>query len=589
MAEASASSASSAVLRVTSAAVSSTTTLVTKTGSWKYIRPLYQDRVAPCNEACPVGIDIEGYLNLLREDRVDEACDLLARENPLPAVTGRVCPHPCETSCNRIPFDQGVAVHAVERALGDRILEMPVTRPARTSPASVGVVGSGPAGLACAYHVARLGYAVTVYEAAPEPGGMLRAGIPEYRLPRAVLDQQIAWLRAHGITIECDVRVGTDLPWWRLLGAFDAAFLAFGAQQSKALGVPGEKLRGVESGLDFLKQVNAGGRPDLGRRAVIVGGGNTAMDCARTALRLGAEATVLYRRTRAEMPAIPDEVEEAEREGVRFVFLAAPIRLVSGDGRVQAIECRRMELGAPDASGRRAPVPVGGARFTVPADTVLAAIGETVDLESVPGEVERLPTGVVTDAYGATTRAAVFAGGDMTSQPRTVADAIGAGKRAAIGIDQYLRMITGRPLEGPGTDELRYGSRGNLSATRWRGDDPVARTAPSNEVVRSPDINYHHFVHAPRRGEARLDLAESRRGFGEVNLGLSQEEALSEARRCLNCGVCNQCDLCLVFCPDAAIRRTDGRYEVAMDYCKGCGVCAEECPRGAIIMTREEP
>lgn len=578
---------SNAKSRVTPVAVSSTTTLVTKTGSWKYIRPIYQDRVAPCNEACPVGIDVEGYLNLLREDRVEEACELLVRENPMPAITGRVCHHPCETTCNRRQFDEAVAVHAIERVLGDRVLELPVKPPARTSCAWVGVVGSGPAGLACAYHAARLGYAVTVFEAAQEPGGMLRAGIPEYRLPRAVLDQQVAWLRAHGITIECGTRVGTDVPWWSLLGAFDAVFLAFGAQQSKALGVPGEKLAGVESGLDFLRKVNGGARSSLGQRAVIVGGGNTAMDCARTALRLGAEATVLYRRTRAEMPAIPDEVEEAEREGVRFVFLAAPIRLLSSNGRVQAIECQRMELGPPDATGRRAPVPVEGARFTVPADTVLSAIGESVDLESLPGEIARIPSGLLTGEYGETARAAVFAGGDMVQQPRTVADALGAGKRAAIGIDQYLRLITGRPLEGPATAELRYGRRGNLSMARWRGDDPVTRTAPVNEVVSYEDLNTRHFVHAPRRDDGRLDTPESRRGFAQVNLGLSGDAALDEARRCLNCGVCNRCDLCLVFCPDAAISHVDGGYAIALEYCKGCGVCAEECPRGAIVMTRE--
>ena len=578
---------SDAPSRVTPVAVSSTSTLVSKTGCWKYIRPIYQDGVAPCNEACPVGIDIEGYLNLLREDRIDEACDLLVRENPMPAITGRVCPHPCETSCNRRPFDEAVAVHAIERMLGDRVLETPVKRPARTSCASVAVVGSGPAGLACAYHAARLGYAVTVFEAAQEAGGMLRAGIPEYRLPRAVLDQQIAWLRAYGITIECGVRVGTDVPWWSVLGAFDAVFLGFGAQQSKALAIPGEKLAGVESGLDFLRKVNAGARPSLGQRAVVVGGGNTAIDCARTVLRLGAEATVLYRRTRAEMPAIPDEVDEAEREGVRFVFLAAPIRLLSSDGRVQAIECQRMQLGEPDASGRRAPAPVEGARFTVPADTVLSAIGESVDLESLPGEIERVPAGLLTGEYGETTRAAVFAGGDMAQQPRTVADALGAGKRAAIGIDQYLRLITGRPLEGPGTAALRYGRRGNLSMTRWRGDDPIRRASPVNQVVRYEDLNISHFVHAPRAGDGRLDIGESRQGFGEVNRGLSSDAALDEARRCLNCGVCNRCDLCLVFCPDAAISRDDGGYAVAMEYCKGCGVCAEECPRGAIVMTRE--
>lgn len=573
--------------RVTPMAVSQTSTLVSKTGSWKYIRPIYQDKVAPCCESCPVGIDIEGYLDLLREGRVEEACELLVRENPMPAVTGRVCHRPCETSCNRREFDDAVSVHGIERMLGDLVLETMPQRALRKSCASVGVVGSGPAGLACAYHVARLGYNVTVFEAAPEPGGMLRLGIPEYRLPRAVLDQQIAWIRAHGVTIECGVRAGTDIPWWSLLSGFDAVFLSTGAHQSKALGVPGEALAGVESGLDFLRAANGGARPELGRRVVVVGGGNTAMDCARTALRLGAEATVLYRRTRAEMPAIADEVDEAEREGVQFVFLAAPLRLLSANGRVDAIDCQRMRLGEPDASGRRAPVPIPNDRFTLPAHTVLSAIGEMPELDSLPPDIERIPTGVLTDEYGGTTRAAVFAGGDLAEQPRTVADALGAGKRAAIGIDQYLRMMTGRQLEGPGTAELRYGPRGNLSITRWREDDPVARTAPVNQVVGYVDLNPRHFTRAPRQGEGRLGIPESRRSFTEVNLGLIREAAWEEARRCFNCGVCNRCDLCLVFCPDVAISHADGGYAIALEYCKGCGVCAEECPRGALVMTRE--
>ncbi len=573
--------------RVTPMAVSQTSTLVNKTGSWKYIRPVYQDKVAPCCESCPVGIDIEGYLDLLREGQVEEASALLVRENPMPAVTGRVCHHPCETGCNRGHLDESVSIHAIERMLGDMVLETQPQPAPRKSCASVGVVGSGPAGLACAYHVARLGYNVTVFEAASEPGGMLRLGIPEYRLPRAVLDKQIDWIRAHGVIIECGMRAGTDVPWWTLLSSFDAVFLSTGAQQSKALGVPGDALSGVESGLDFLRAVNGGARPTLGRRVVVVGGGNTAMDCARTALRLGAEATVLYRRTRAEMPAIAEEVDEAEREGVQFVFLAAPLRLLSANGRVSSIDCQRMRLGEPDASGRRAPVPIPNDRFTLPADTVLSAIGETPELDSLPPEIERVAGGVLTDEYGGTTRAAVFAGGDLTEQPRTVADALGAGKRAAIGIDQYLRMITGRHLDGPGTAELRYGPRGNLSITRWRQDDPVSRTAPVNQVVAYEEINPRHFTRAPRQGDGRLSIPESRRGFTEVNLGLTREAALEEARRCFNCGVCNKCDVCLTFCPDVAISHADGGYAIALDYCKGCGVCAEECPRGALVMTRE--
>jgi len=573
--------------RIAPFAISRTSTLGNKTGSWKYIRPVYQDRVAPCNEACPVGIDVEGYLNLLREERIEDACDLLARENPMPAVTGRVCHHPCEASCNRCSFDEGVAIHAIERQLGDLILDMPARGAERGLGSAVGVVGSGPAGLACAYHVARLGYDVTVFEAADQAGGMLRAGIPEYRLPRAVLDRQVDWIRAHGVTIRCGVRVGKDIPWLSLLGSFDAVFIAPGAQESRALGVPGEGIPGVRSGLDFLRAVNGGARPDVGRRVVVVGGGNTAMDCARTALRLGAEATVLYRRTRAEMPALADEIDEAEREGVQFVLLAAPARLVSANGRLSAVDCQRMELGPPDASGRRSPIPIPGDRFTLPADTVLSAIGEVAHLDGLPAAIERLPSGIVTAGYGETTRAAVFAGGDATPLPRTVANALGAGKRAAIGIDRYLRMVTGRGFAQPDTDALRYGRCGNVSITRWRGDDPVARASPVNDVVTVEQVNPRHFVHAPRRGDRRLDAAPSRGSFAEVNLGLDRDAALEEVRRCFNCGVCNQCDLCLVFCPDVAIARRNGHYDIALDYCKGCGICAAECPRGAITMTRE--
>jgi NADPH-dependent glutamate synthase beta subunit-like oxidoreductase len=572
--------------RVSPVAVSQTSTLVSHTGTWKYIRPVYRDLVAPCMEACPVGIDIEGYLNLLREGRLEEAGDLLARENPMPAVTGRVCHHPCEVRCNRRQYDEAVAIHAIERRLGDVLLEqMPVTAVARR-PGSVAVVGSGPAGLGCAYHLARLGYAVTVFEAAAEAGGMLRLGIPEYRLPRAVLDRQIAWIVGHGIHLECGVRVGTDLPWPALWERFEAVFLAPGAQRSRELGVPGESLQGVRAGLAFLRAVNGGERPDLGRRVVVVGGGNTAMDCARTALRLGAAVTVLYRRTRAEMPAIADEVEDAEGEGVEFIFLAAPLRLVGEGGRVTAIECQRMRLGEPDASGRRAPVPVEGDRFLLPADTVLTAIGELADLEDLPGDIARLPVGIAAGVFGETSRAAVFAGGDAASQARTVADALGAGKRAAMGIDRYLRLIHGERDRFPEAESLRYGPHGNLSITRWRGDDPVPRTAPVNQVVRYQDLNLHYFTRRPRRLEERLPAA-SRRDFAEVNRGFDGEAMLEEAGRCFNCGVCNRCDVCLVLCPDVAIARSYRGYRILLEYCKGCGICAAECPRGAMAMTRE--
>jgi 2-oxoacid:acceptor oxidoreductase delta subunit (pyruvate/2-ketoisovalerate family) len=566
--------------------VSAASTHVNRTGSWKYIRPQYRDGVAPCNARCPTGVDVEGYMNLLRQGRMDEAMDLLLRENPMPAVTGRVCHHPCEAACNRRHFDEPVAVHLVERELGDRVLDsVPTTFP-RMRPERIAVIGSGPAGLACAYHLTRLGYGVTVFEEATEAGGMLRLGIPAYRLPRDVLDRQIEWFRAAGIEIRCGVRLaGADLE--HLLGEYAAVFLATGAHRGKPLGAAGEEGPGVRAGLDFLKAANRGERPDIGRSAVIVGGGNTAMDCARTALRLEAAATVVYRRTRQEMPAIATEIEEALHEGVAFEFLANPRAFLHDGGRLRGVECERMELGEPDESGRRRPVVAPHGAFTILADTVLTAIGEDLDAEAVPESIPIARGAVRADAFGRTPADRFFAGGDLAGVDRTVSDALGSGKVAAIGIDRAIRHACGEAL----TDlediaELRWAG-GNASMSRWLGNDPVVRHDPVNEVVGADALNTNHFAPVPRHAQHVNDAARGT-GFTEVNLGLGMLEALEEARRCFNCGVCNECELCLIFCPDVAITRAEaGGFAIDLNHCKGCGVCAMECPRGAIVMTRE--
>ncbi len=572
--------------RIPPISISSRTTRDNRTGSWKYIRPVYRDHVAPCNQACPVGIDIEGYMNLLREGREQEAADLLLRENPMPATTGRVCHHPCETACHRGGFDEPLAIHAVERVLGDRILaqELPAPLP-RTRRERVAVVGSGPAGLACAYHLLRAGYGVECFEAADRPGGVLRTGIPDYRLPAEVVDRECDRIRALGATIHCGARLGGNVPWSRL-DAFDAVFLAPGAQRSRGLELEGGPDERVMCGLDFLRDVKKGQRTWLGREVVVVGGGNTAMDCARTALRLGSRVTVLYRRGRGEMPAIREEVEEAEKEGVRFRFLAAPVGVQRSGGRLDGLVCEPMRLGDPDESGRRRPVPVPDRRFTIPADTVLSAVGEEIDPSALPGEVPLDRGAVPVNRLGGARAPRWFAGGDAIDQARSVADALGSGKRAALGIDRHLRGLAGEATHhdlGP----LRWG-RGNLSATRWRGDDPVRRTDTVNECVPFDRINTEHFVPAARHSDRHASPDVMIEGFAEANRGLTHAAALSEAARCFNCGVCNGCELCLIYCPDIAIsRREGGGFRIAYEYCKGCGVCAHECPRGAMAMTRE--
>ena len=509
----------------------------------------------------------------------------------MPAVTGRVCHHPCEDGCNRANLDEPVAIHSVERRLGDIALAGPAPKPPETlRDERVAVIGSGPAGLAAAYHLARLGYRVAVFEAAPAAGGMLRLGIPEYRLPRAILDRQIDRIAAIGVDIRCSTAIGRDIEWSEL-DEFDAVFAAPGAHVGKDARIENSGgARTIRAGLEFLKEVNAGARPALGDHVIVVGGGNTAMDCARSALRLGSVVTVLYRRTPLEMPAIPQEVKEARLEGVGFQFLATPTAARVEDGSLLGIECQRMELGPPDDSGRRRPVPVEDGRFSMIADFVLTAIGEDCDLAFLPEGVEISGGVAAVDELCESTTARVFVGGDAADLPRSVADALGSGKRAALGIDQWLREQAGEDPVALDVAALRFGAAGNVSIARQRGTDPLHRAAPVNEVVGFDGMNPAHFKPAARNEDHFHSAGDLTASFGEVNFGLSDREMSAEVERCMNCGVCNRCELCLIFCPDMAIhRREDGEgFEIDLRYCKGCGLCAAECPRGAMAMSREE-
>jgi NADPH-dependent glutamate synthase beta subunit-like oxidoreductase len=589
-------------------AVSTGSTLANRTGSWKYIQPIYQDRVAPCNAHCPVGIDVEGWMDLLRQGKVAEARDLLVRENPMPAVTGRVCDHPCESACNRAAYDEAVSIRSIERMLGDLAPAEVAPAAARTRKERVAVIGSGPAGLACAYHLARMGYAVNVFEADDEPGGWLRYGIPEYRLPRAVLAHEIERIRGEGVIVRCGARVGDNLA-WREIEAHDAVFLATGARVSRPFAWSGHDVAGVRPGPEFLHEYRGGARVEVGRRVVVVGGTDTAVDCARTALRLGAEVTVLVPEAREAMPAHADAVAQAIAEGVRFEFLTTPVRAQSsehaedeqaldaigtmydeGDGprpsaRLVGVECVRLQPAAGDAPA----LPVQGGGFFLPADTLLTALGEEPDFGFLPADITRRGFVIRADELGRTSRPGFFAGGDVTGERRTVAHSLGAGKRAAIGIDRWLREKAGETLPPLDLAALRYGGVGNVSVTRWRGDDPVHRTNELNEMVPFDMLNMAHFPKVPRNPDRLRPADELRSGFDEANLGLSTAAALAEAKRCFNCGVCNMCGLCMVFCPDVAIKpHASGHgYSLSYKYCKGCGVCVEECPRGAMTMTRE--
>jgi len=556
--------------------VSLGSTLNNKTGTWRYIRPLYEDKTPPCNHACPAGNDIVRYIGALREGNPQAAWRILVAENPLPGVCGRVCPHPCERECNRREFGGAIAIHALERFLADEAAAH-AWAPERSQAHRAGriaVVGSGPAGLSCAYHLARLGYEPTVYEARNQPGGLLRYGIPAYRLPKDVLDREIAAIERLGVRFVLNRRLGDSLAWQELAAA-DAIFLAIGQSSSRPLQVPGESAVGVISGLDFLRRVAEGESVGAaaGMKAIVIGGGNTAIDAARTALRLGASVTVAYRRTQAEMPAIADEVAEAREEGVAFRFLAAPIEVLTRSGCACGVRFQEMRLGAPDASGRARPEPVAGQEFTLPADWVLVATGQELDPGPLRSSGVAIEHGhIVVGTATQTGVARVFAGGDAATGEGTVAQAIGSGKRAALAIDHYLR--TGS-LEGL---ELPQGTAAHVAPRR------VAQA-----VVRVNDLNADYITPepAPRLpGRTPRDLVGD---LAEINLGLSTQAAMNEATRCISCGTCVSCDTCLVFCPDVAIARAEGgRYAIAYEYCKGCGICATECPRSALRMEMEE-
>jgi NADPH-dependent glutamate synthase beta subunit-like oxidoreductase len=404
--------------------------------------------------------------------------------------------------------------------------------------------------------MAKKGYPVTLYEAKEELGGVLRYGIPEYRLPKDILDREIARIVSLGVTVKTGSSVGTDVP-VEDLGGYAASFLAIGLQKSRKLGVEGEDATGVMAGLTFLKSVTAGKPEPIGKRALVIGGGNTAMDVARSAIRLGAEVEVVYRRTRDEMPAIKDEVEEAMAEGAKFTFLAAPVAIIRKNGSFAGIRVQRMELGEPDESGRRRPVPVRGSEYEIMGDSLLVAAGELSNAEAF-GKLLDMTNGlVVTDDVGHTSNDRIFAGGDIVTGAATVIEAIARGRKAA----KYVHArITG----------------------------VIAETEGDGKVVSMSDINEAYFTPTNRVATAHVPLERMENRFGEVKRGFTEEEAREEISRCMSCGVCNGCDICWMFCPDAAISREDGVYTINYDYCKGCLICQHECPRGVISSERED-
>lgn len=526
--------------------------LANKTGSWRTERPIYVDRLPPCNAQCPAGEDIQGWLYHAESGDYEAAWRHLTRDNPFPAIMGRVCYHTCESVCNRARLDEAVGINSVERFLGDEALRQDWQFPVPTSESGrhVLVIGAGPSGLSAAYHLRRLGHRVTIIEAGPLAGGMMRFGIPKYRLPRDVLDAEVARLKAMGVTIRLNEKV-TDLAATMAAEQADASFLAIGAHLAKRAYIPAKDSSRILDAVSVLRSMEGDDQPMLGRRVVVYGGGNTALDVARTARRLGAtEAVIVYRRNRERMPAHDFELEEALEEGVMVKWLST---ITKAEGETLTIEKMKLdEKGFPQPTGEYE---------TLDADSLVLALGQEVDLSLLEtldglgvedGVVQVDPATMMTGHPG------VFAGGDMVPAERNVTVAIGHGKKAARHIDAWLK-----------------------------GETPQREF--KHPIATFDRINPWYYSDAPKTMQPQLDLARRTSSFDEVQGGLAEDTALFEARRCLSCGNCFECDNCYGVCPDNAVIKLGAgkRFAFNYEYCKGCGICVTECPCGAIDMVRE--
>jgi NADPH-dependent glutamate synthase beta subunit-like oxidoreductase len=528
------------------------------TGNFRFFRPVYKDKMPPCNNACPTGEQIQKYLDYVKHERYLDGYLTIMEDNPMPSVTGRVCYHPCETACNRAQHDEPIGIRSVERFLGDYGLNLPEEPIKATLPelngTTIAIVGSGPAGLAAAYHLRRKGYASVIFEALDKPGGMLRAGIPHWHLPEEILDAEIGkLLNLGGIEIRTNTRAGVDVSWDELRN-YPAAFLALGQDVGRRLPVEGVESRGVTGGLEFLREAGLGRPVKTGREVLVIGGGNTASDTARSAIRLGGgAATIVSLESEDELAIVDEDLAQAREEGVLFAPNTALVRVLAENGHLTGAVLSDARL-AKDDTGAVRPELIPGTEREVICDTIFIAIGQVQQLDWLPEQLSDPAGVIVADEHGRV-EGNIFVGGDVLRGPSMVVDALGDGKRAARDID---RLLTNQAL----------------------AEDPEPTIMPYE------GLNSAYFRHAPRTPIPLSPAAGRRRSQKvEVTLAYSQEQAVAESDRCMSCGVCNGCDNCYLVCPDVSVlrdARENGHYSIRTTYCKGCLVCVQECPTGCL-------
>jgi len=545
------------------------------------LRPYRNPQKAPCQHACPMGNDIRAALTCVAQcetysrsvdESLEEAWHIFTATNPMPAVLGRVCPHPCEGECNRREREGAVNINQFERFIGDLGLERglkPRLLTEEKRQERIAVVGSGPAGISCAYQLARRGYPVTIFEAFPKPGGMLRYGIPPYRLPREIIDREIQRVLDMGVELRCSTVVGKDVTLEALREEYAAVFVGIGCHKGRRLGAPGEDAVNIFTGAEFLHRINSGEAIDVGDDVVVVGGGDSAIDAARVCKRLGANTTIVYRRTRKEMPAISHEIDEAEREGIAFEFLSVPIEAVKDEqGRAVKLICQRMRLGEPDASGRRRPIPIEGDTYERSTSTLISAISQEPEWAGDLDQVGNPRDWIKIDEAGRTGLEGVYAGGDANSLG-LVTIAIGQGHTAARAIDAEIRGVPYEPPE-------------ELPVIRYRKEGDKANM--KIEWYPAADRHEQAFVPVEDRFKAEDPMTL------ETALGIDREGIIEEAKRCMSCGMCMDCDNCWMYCQDQAVDKLERslpvgeHYYYKHDLCTGCEKCAEECPCGYLLM-----
>lgn len=561
-----------------------------KTGSWRFLKPLYQEKTAPCGAGCPAGEDVARIQMLASQGLFKEAWETVLMENPFPGVCGRICSHACETVCNRGEYDQPVAIHAIERFLADMAARYDLKPTLEVLPPrreKIAIAGAGPSGLAAAWFLARLGYACDVYEAMSEPGGLLRWGIPPYRLPATAVEDAIERIRDLGVTFHCGKPLDEGFL-QQVRDSHDAAVLACGCSRGRRLMISGEDLPGVEDGLSFLRRIAAGETPAVRGTVAVIGGGNTAIDTARCVRRLGAKALLVYRRRREDMPAFEGEIAMALEEGVELIQLRSPAK-IEVDAEALLLTLQHMRVLEEKPGGRALVGAEPEKTESVRVNHVFKAVGfDPAEIwMSPPGEAAE---GVLRLSGCVMARAGqgmpVVYAGDLTNAEKSVVHAVASGKEAAMALDSLFRE---------GIDSIRQrlagcsvGCGSSLSMEIYMQGE---RSRRSSHVVRYGELNTDHFQFAPRIVLPRLLKEERVRSFAEIDLKISAGLAIREAERCFNCGLCNQCDNCRLFCPDLAVKRDEsprGR-RIDYDYCKGCGICVVECPRNAMRLEEEAP